>query len=253
MSDRKSPLRDRPLRVPGQSIQERIDGLLTDRYDFYAFLTGAFVWLACYDWLRHFLKVPLSPWINTVLAAVIAAWAIPKVLAVRKEVRRLKQGRDGERVVAEVLDRLRAGGAVIFHDVKAPAFNVDHVIACKQGIYAIETKTYSKRRDSKIVFDGTTLLADGWKPDRDPVHQVRAISDWVVKALREGTAQTYRVKPVLVFPGWFVNPVREHGGSDVWVLNPEALPTFIAKEPERLTELELQAAVYFLGRLARSA
>lgn len=251
MSDRKSPLRDRPLRAPGQSIQERIDQLISDKYDTYAICTLMVVWLAFYDWIRYGFDIPIKPWVNTVAAVIVAAWSVPKILGLRKDVRRLRQARDGERIVAEVLDQLRADGAAVYHDLKAPGFNVDHVVACRQGIYVVETKTYSKRKGSKITFDGTTLLADGWRPTRDPVEQARAISRWVSETLREGTGKTYPVKPVLVFPGWYVNSIRAHGGSDVWVLNPEALPTFIENQHGKLSDEELHAAAFFLGRIAR--
>ena len=35
------------------------------------------------------------------------------------------------------------------------------------------------------------------------------------------------VRPVVVFPGWFVVPTAEAKSSDVWILNPKQLPPFI--------------------------
>ncbi|HLX81411.1 MAG TPA: nuclease-related domain-containing protein [Burkholderiales bacterium] len=253
MSEKKSPLRDRPLRLPGQSLQEYIDLQLSEKYDSYAMISVAFIGIAIYDWIRYALNEPLRPWITTLVAAVLLSWSTLKILQLRKKIQRLKLGRDGERAVAEILDKLRETGAVVFHDVKASDFNVDHVIACRQGIFVVETKTYSKRRGSKVSFDGEKLLVDGFQPTRDPVDQARLIARWVAKTLREGTSKTYDVKPVLVFPGWFVNPVKEQGNSDVWVLNPEALPKFVSNAKDMLSEEDFRAAAFHLSRLARSA
>jgi len=252
MTDRTSPLRDKPLRQAGQSVQEHIDRVLIEKLDTHLLMIGGVTAMAGYDWAKFLLNSSPHPIYVTIAAALVAAWYLPKIIKIRRDVRRARQGRDGERMVAEVLDRLREEGAVVFHDIKSNTFNVDHVVASRKGIFAIETKTYSKRKGSRVQYDGTTLSLDGYTPIKDPVEQSRAIARWVTKSLREGTAKDYRVKPVVVFPGWFVNPVREHGGSDVWVLNPEGLPTFVRNEPDRLTEEEFRGAVFHLSRIARS-
>lgn len=253
MTDRTSPLRDKPLRQPGQSLQEHIDKVLMEKVESHLLVVLGMFGIAAFDWARHLLKAPTHPLIMTIAAALLAAWYIPKVIKLKRQIRRVRQGRDGEKMVAEVLDRLREGGAAVFHDIKADTFNVDHVVASRKGIFAIETKTYSKRKGATVQYNGKTLTVGGQTLSRDPVEQSRAIARWVMKSLREGTAKDYRVKPVVVFPGWFVNPVREHGGSDVWVLNPEGLPTFVRNEPDRLTEEEFRGAVFHLSRIARSA
>lgn len=241
------------MRQAGQSLQEHIDKVQMEKLDSYAFVIAGFVAIAIYEWARFFLRNPPHPAYFTLATVLVIAWYLPKLIKLRRKIRQVRQGRDGERMVAEVLDRLREGGAVIFHDIKADTFNVDHVVASRKGIFAIETKTYSKRKGSKVHYDGTTLTVDGYIPSRDPVEQARAISRWVAKSLRDGTAKDYTVKPIVVFPGSFVNPVREHGGSDVWVLNPEGLPMFIRNEPDRLTEEQFRGAVFHLSRIARSA
>ena len=45
---------------------------------------------------------------------------------------------------ANFLQRLRADGAQIFHDVPADGFNLDHVVVADKGIFVIETKTWSR-------------------------------------------------------------------------------------------------------------
>src|SRR3990172_5682950 len=84
--------------------------------------------------------------------------------------------RDGEKIVGRSLEELRAGGAIDLHDIVAKDFNVDHLVISYQGIFVIETKTFSKLkgRDARVVFDGEKLLVDGWPPRKDPIKQVQA-------------------------------------------------------------------------------
>lgn len=252
MTDVRSPLKNRPLRTPGQSVQENIDRLLGDKVVTYVLAITASLALALFEWFRWYSNTPPSPLWVTAGALIVILFSLIKLRDAKKKLKALKLGRDGERIVAEMINMLRGNGAIIFHDVQAPGFNVDHLIIARQGIFVVETKTYSKRTGAKVVFDGKELLADGRRPDRDPIVQVRAISDWVANILRESTGKCFPVKPVVVFPGWWVNPIREQGGSDVWVLNPEPLPKFVMNEPMKIAEDDFRLAVFHMARIARS-
>ena len=74
------------------------------------------------------------------------------VLKRRKLFKRLREARNGERVVAEHLNQLIAEGYTVFHDVpcgfkkgKKMLFNIDHLLVGKKGIFAVETKTLCAR------------------------------------------------------------------------------------------------------------
>jgi hypothetical protein len=66
---------------------------------------------------------------------------------------------------------------------------------------------------------------------------------------RLSTGKEFPVRPVVLFPGWFVEPLPK--GSSVWVLNPQALPSFIQHEPIRIKESDLHMAAYHLARYIR--
>jgi hypothetical protein len=138
-------------------------------------------------------------------------------------VRALKLGRDGERCVGQFLERLREGGAQVFHDVPGDRFNLDHVIISPHGIYAVETKTLSKPwPKAKILVDGDAIQVAGKKPDRDPVVQVTAAARWLEVMLAESTGKRFAVRGVVVYPGWFVEQRSDFGS--VWVMEPKMLP-----------------------------
>ena len=62
--------------------------------------------------------------------------------------------RDGERDVAEYLNDLRKLDCYVLHDLPGKDFNIDHIIVSKQGVFAVETKTFSKSTEKNeiIVF-----------------------------------------------------------------------------------------------------
>ncbi len=72
--------------------------------------------------------------------------------------------------------------------------------------------------------------------------------------LEESTGQRLPVRGVVLFPGWFVEPMtrawKEAGLP--WVLTPKALSAFIQNEPQRLEEGEVTMAASHLDRYIHS-
>jgi len=151
------------------------------------------------------------------------------------------------------LDGLREKGYRAFHDVVAHRFNVDHILIGPGGIYAIETKTFSKpaRGQSKIIFDGESVLVEGFEPDRNPVIQARAQASWVREIVVASTGRDVKVRPVILFPGWYVE--KAHGvRSEIWVLNENAFPQWLGNERTSLSADEINLVALHLGQFVRS-
>lgn len=249
-----SPIKEKTLRHPGQSLDEKLDKLITDDFVRYYFLGIGFILWAGYEWLRFYLKSPPNPLLPTLLAMLVAPYCAYNILKIYKETRLIKQGREGERAVGQYLESLRADGCVVFHDIIAENFNLDHVVVSKKGIYAIETKTYSKpeKGEAKILFDGEKLLIQGSGSYNQPVIQVNSASTWLKNTLKASTGKTFTVKPVILFPGWFVESTGQGKKSNTWVLNPKALPSYMINQPEIISQVDAQMAVFHLCRYVRA-
>jgi Nuclease-related domain len=179
-------------------------------------------------------------WLVAGAAAVVLASLAAFLLALRWFVARLRErgnrylGYVGERVVAEYLEPLRAGGWLVFHDVPCESgrekFNIDHVAVGPGGVFAIETKARRKgaaragREDYKVFFDGEQLSWP-WGEDQHGLDQAVRNAQWLQQWLRKTTGEKLEVVPVLALPGWYVEaPAR----AAVRVVNPAWLPDLLA-------------------------
>jgi hypothetical protein len=232
-------------------VDEEIDRWINDTASSYFMAAAVLCVLAVMEWLGYLAHSPRHPIIFSGMALIGVTTAVWRVLAVRSRVRRLRLGRDGERVVGQFLERLRDSGAQVFHDVPGEGFNLDHVVISPRGIYAIETKTYSKPwPGAKIIVEGESLSIAGRTPDRDPIVQVSLAARWLEDKLQESTGKRFVVRGVVVFPGWFVE--QRSRRERVWVLEPKMLPGFIEQEPETVAPSDVALAAFHLSRYVRA-
>ena len=249
----RSPLKSKPLRNPGQSLDEELQRVLDDQVTPYFWFAAVLCLLAALEWFGYLRNAPRQPIVFTAIAGAAVTFVGFRLWQIRKRVQRLKLGRDGERAVGQFLERLRAGGATVYHDVPGDGFNLDHVVIAPQGIFVIETKTWSKPSpNAKIGFAGDSILVNGRLPERDPVRQVKGEASWLRRMLEESTGKQLPVRGVIVFPGWFVDPMPSEMKKELWVLEPKALPSFIEQEDRVLPDFDVALAAYHLGRYVRT-
>lgn len=251
--NKRSPLADKPLHNPGQSLEFRRDDLLHDKVLAPMLLAFTMIWFTGMEWWYYFNPSTRSPVAYTITAVVLLGYAIFRIWRTWPELKQLKQGIEGEKAVGQFLERLRENGYQVFHDLTGDDFNVDHVIIGPAGVFTIETKTISKpvRGDVKIMFDGETIQINGHMMERNPVRQAKAQASWLKKILQESTGREYKVRPVVVFPGWYVE--QKPGSSrEMWVLEPKALPKFLENAPNVLSAEEIKMASGHLSRFIRS-
>ncbi|MFY9329224.1 MAG: nuclease-related domain-containing protein [Georgfuchsia sp.] len=251
-TETRSPIKDRPLRNPGQSLQsQRVDLLFDKLLAPFLIVLMAVVW-AVLEWIRYLHPTKPQPFIFTAIAIVALIHMFFQYRKYWPQIQTLILAEDGEKAVGQFLESLRGGGYKVFHDVIGKDFNVDHVVIGSAGIFTIETKTRSKpmRGRAIINFDGEQILVGGFAPDRDPVIQAKAQASWIKQLLSGSTGKAFPVRPVVVFPGWYIETVA--GSSrEVWVLEPKALPAFLYNAPNVLAPEDVSLAAYHLSRFVR--
>jgi hypothetical protein len=247
------PLNDNFRHVAGQSLDEAIQRRSDDPIAEPVIVAAAMIALALYEWGRVAFSLPPQPIAATIAAVLASAWAVWKSSRGAKNIRQLRRGREGERIVAEVLETIRQDGFRVFHDIIGPNFNVDHLLVGPRGVYVIETKTITRphSRIATIWYDGETVSVAGLTPERDPVKHASALATSMGELVKESSGKTYAVRPVVFYPGWSVE--RPHNlRPDVWVLNPKALPGLIQNEPVALEDDEVNVIAFHLSRYVRA-
>ncbi len=254
-SYKRSPLKDRSFRNPGQSLDEAIKRLVDADLSAVTFVAALCIAFAVYEWWRWYADVLPHPIIVSFFCGFFFLYCVFCLIQLKAQVKTLEMARDGEKAVGKYLERLRANGYQIFHNVIGQNFNIDHVIIGANGIFTVETRTYTKpfHGRANIHFDGDSITADGHKINRNPVIQSRAQAGWLSTQIQESTGRRYRVQPVVVFPGWLVTSRTDAAQrSGVWVLNPKALSKFIDNAPQTLSPEEIKLVSYHLSRYIRT-
>jgi hypothetical protein len=158
----------------------------------------------------------------------------------------------GEQVVGRLLDQIACDTIKVFHDleVRDPGgkpWNIDHVVVTPVAVFAIETKTRRKPKDSdhagkagyKVIFDGTQLLFPSpMRANRYGLKQAQENANWLSSKLTTLNGRPIPVTPVLVMPGWWVD---RRGKGPVSVLNAKELPNFLSRRGETLSAQDQSA------------
>jgi hypothetical protein len=254
LAGRRSPLTQGLLRPAGHAIRESIDNLTSD-------LMG---------WVMGSMVAPLL--LGGVLAGMIGsnrpisvatlviygvacvavvAFCCYKAVRCLRELIRMRLGLDGELASGQELDQLMRSGAAVFHDLPAEGFNIDHVLVCPAGVYAVETKTRRKpdlpgRASAMVSFDGSRLNFLDWQ-ETTVLAQSRRQATWLARELGKALAREIPVTPVISLPGWFV---EKEGASEVWVLNPKNFKFLLQRAPV-LSAAEVEQIAYQVERMCR--
>lgn len=237
-----------PLRLPGQSVDERIN-LLQEKIGELFLTPFLLVAVSSLEWIQWWTGRPFHPLSFSIVAIISIFYAWTRISSVRATIRNLQLGRDGERLVGEMLEQLREKGYRVFHDIPGPSFNIDHAIVGPAGIFTIETKSRTKPLGGtgKILYDGKSIQIAGKHGGNRPLRQVRAQARWLTALVNRDSTAKYKVRPILVFPEWYVERIGCRTKDDVWVLNPKALGKFLDCEPHVLSHSSIDSVAQILA------
>ncbi|HET7929943.1 MAG TPA: nuclease-related domain-containing protein [Rhodanobacteraceae bacterium] len=149
-----------------------------------------------------------------------AAWSAGKRLRERRD---YLDGIAAERATAQALVPLMSKGSVVYHDIPAGGFNLDHVVMGPTAVFMIETKSRRKpeatgKASAAVKFDGEALEFPGWRETK-MLDQTRAQTRWLSDYLYRKTGERVPVEAVLALPGWYVTCSVPSPG--VHVINPK--------------------------------
>lgn len=249
--DRKSPLVDDLLRLPGETLNQRSRDSIFD-------LCGAFAASVLFPAIGMILL--LHSWIDperirfnfsAILAALCVVggmgWAVWKTFRILQKITSTNRGLEGELATAQLLTPLLAEGWQLFHDLPMKRGNVDHVLVGPTGVYAIETKYRSKRQSLKgqegvrAEYDGKSIRFAGGATEQLPIQQAQAVAKELSQWLHGKIGEPVQVVPVVALPGWFVTSPQRIASGQVHVINPKG--HYLFRKRAYLMEPSLQVRV----------
>ena len=83
-------------------------------------------------------------------------------------------------------------------------FNIDHLLIGKNGVFAVETKNYSKKDEggAKVTYDGKNVLWNGKKRKKNAASQAESAASDAKEYILRKTGMSIDVRPVLCAVGW---------------------------------------------------
>lgn len=258
---RRDPLTTELLRLPGDSLQARMESLAERHLDKLILTVALGLMLALLLAIRRIGNNP-APWqfldtlllLSGIIAAFVVGWKVTQVMPER---RRLRQGLRSEQATAQEMAAALSGDNRLIHDVQAGEFNIDHVVITPSGVFAVETKSRLKpptgNGPAKVKYDGKTLDFGTWQETK-PVEQAARQARWLANYLKQSTGKPYEVTAVLALPGWFTDATVRMTDGMVRVINPKnARYTVFPPNPKQtLSPESIQQAAFQIQQLAKA-
>ncbi|WP_116472543.1 nuclease-related domain-containing protein [Zobellella maritima] len=212
---RVSPLTTDLLRVPGFSLQQKIDDMKWDLVECLMMIPVLTAIVPMFVFLQVKMAdqtFTLTSWLMVILIIIIGlAYYARKLFKQIKKLGYLRLGYACEIAVGQELEQVvRPADRPyrVFHDIPFEGFNIDHLVVSPKGVFVIETKGRSKPLDNgskqfKVQVEGDVLHFPR-HVEREPIVQtrrnVKAVKTWLSNA----TGFDVPVAGILVLPGWFV-------------------------------------------------
>jgi hypothetical protein len=204
--NKRSPLTVQLLRAPGESLSREIELVSEDLDSYFVILViMPLAFFSMYLSMRYLGNQTVSWMAIAILNFAVMAYFGYKLSLLLKRRYNLQLGLDCERAVGQELDQLMLDGFRVYHDFPAEEFNIDHIVIGHSGVFAVETKGRAKpaKGEVTITYDGKGLQFPTHY-ESGPFEQAKRQADWLSKWLAGAVGAQVDVRPVLVFPGWFI-------------------------------------------------
>ncbi len=258
---------DEMRRLPGYSLSKQAD----ERWDTFS------TWLCCSGFSA------IMPWVIFVLidgrsivgplflGLITAPFCFWRMWVAYKPLPKWWLGLNGEQYVGAELDSIQNESVKVFHDVvisdSKGAWNIDHVIVTRAGLFTVETKAKRKKTavaspKHKLSFDGHKVNFPDGTYDAGSVMQAVRQAQWLEREAVTWTGGVaIPVTPILTFPGWWVDTTAKGAVS---VLNPKMIRRVvmshshvlddrawnsIVKQLEALTKVRLEGEIDSTAKL----
>jgi len=258
----KSPLTGQLLRPPGESLRVRIEEtneVLSEALFMMALVPSLIIGVFLASAIVSGKAIGSSSIVvGIIIWGCFTVYYMVKIFRLLSERGDLRLGLEGELAVAEELNKLMFNGYHVYHDFPAEKFNIDPILIGVAGVFAVETKTRSKRKadrgkfSAEVTYDGNRLsFPNGY--DVNVLTQGKDQASWLGKWLTSAVGEKVGVEPIVTLPGWYVKRVKPEG---IPVLNPKEIRTYItsitSKHKAVLSDVMITRIVHQIDQRCRN-
>jgi len=246
------------LRSAGESLRERIEETTSSLFEAFFIVAllpsvmGGGILLSSFATGG---EVNTSSVILTIVVwGCFTAYYLRRLFKLLSERHNLRLGLDGELSVAEELNKLMLDGYHVYHDFPANKFNIDHILIGPTGVFAVETKTRSKRKADRgksgveVTYDGNRLSFPGGY-NINALAQAKGQGTWLEKWLTSAVGEMVSVETIVTLPGWYVKRIKP---ESVPVLNPKEIRGYVTSKKKLLSETMIKRIVHQVEQRCRN-
>ncbi|MFZ3136378.1 MAG: nuclease-related domain-containing protein [Thermodesulfovibrionales bacterium] len=256
--NRKNPLTQKLLRSPGQTLLALITELQFKIMEVFFLwcIIPPFAYMASLSAIAA-QKSPTLLLLTMSIAILISLYGALKAYFILKRLADLRLAYDGELALGQELNELMLDGFRVYHDIQAEDFNIDHAVVGSSGVFAIETKTRSKKLQTKgaeaveVLYDGDSINFPHWR-DTKILEQARGNARWLEQRITAAVGDQVTVFPAVAIPGWYTKKTTNKSGPIVYNgKNPRAIfPKCGQDKP--LTKEQINRIAYQIEQLCRN-
>jgi hypothetical protein len=253
----RKPSMEKMLRAPGESLRHKMEGLDEQLYTWVAVImalaaTSGIFANQGFAQTKDVAAALMHP--GVILCLVVEVYVVYKLFGMMVKRRNYRLGLSGELAVGEELNQLMLNGCHVFHDFPGGEdWNIDHIIVAPGGVFAIETKSRSKRRalkdqpEHEVKFNGEILIfPDGWTAQ--PLAQAERNATQLAVFIRKSTGEESPVIPVVVLPGWYVTAKPN---TPIKVLNPKMVRKLVVESRRVISAEQMQRICHQIEQKCR--
>jgi hypothetical protein len=197
---------------------------------------------------------PTRVMVDATLALLALMLLVSRVARALPRLRILMEERSQGLQFSIALDKSAEGVGVVYHLVRGIGFEVDHVLVMPAGIFAISVEVIHQPagHEASALFDGEFLHIEGAYALREPVARSKVVAKCLAEVIKEWAGFSYKVRPVLIVPGWTIHRPRPPG-SESWACEPSEFLTYLAKQHAVMEPSELATIRNAMGEVVRNA
>lgn len=248
---RALPVPGRLLRLAGQSLRVKAERQFDDFVPYLMIVFG--FWIVCLvEWTQKIVGERPTPGFWMFLSLLVTCYGGVRAFRLYPQLRNARLGRRRDHRVAEILDRIRSKGFVVFPAPSGNGSSNDYLVVGPSGIYVMEINAWSPIGSHTIDYQTEhEVILGGRITDGRVLRRVRDSALAMHSQLKEQLQEDYSVKPLLVFLGdWHID--RPAGDFAVMVTTADHMEDYFDRAQPELTSKEIAHVCSHLKSSARS-